>query len=183
MILTTEIGMILAVIFVLMLVKGSYAVIRFFLKLLKYGIIIYLLIFFKNLYSETGVRNNIITVRTPDIIDISDLDNTFSDYPSFNDQMDFYNPENQQRLKDKIEQIKQAQQNVASIGTYKDSIEQGLNRDVYSHLEDSTPMSGSNHNNLARPLRGIGPESEAYNNLLSSENDITPVPPAIIPVE
>lgn len=47
--------------------------IKWTMKILKYAILIYLMMFIKNLYSETYHDNDIITVSMPEIIDIEDL--------------------------------------------------------------------------------------------------------------
>jgi capsule polysaccharide export protein KpsE/RkpR len=71
-------------------------------KILKYGIVIYLLIYFKNLYSETFTDSAVITMRTPDIIGIREIQGTIDDSLPFAKQLDLFNLNNQEELKNHI---------------------------------------------------------------------------------
>lgn len=103
--------------------------IKIALKLLKYGLVLYLMIFIKNLYSENINSAEIITVRTPDIIDLDDVSEVEEEEPIiFAETMEFYSPENQAKLKKQMEIMRQLNSGngISTIESYRDSLEQGL---------------------------------------------------------
>jgi len=105
---------------------------KLFIKLIKYGLLICLLIFIKNTYSEGGadsaVDNKILTdVRSPELLDINDPMLQESDYlsadpefPIFSEQMEMIKDHNRDQSKKNTQQI--VQPNTAE--SYKKSLEQ-----------------------------------------------------------
>ena len=105
---------------------------KLFIKLIKYGFLICLLIFIKNIYSEGGadsaVDDKILTdMRSPELIDINDpvlqTDDYLSadpDLPIFSEQMEMLkNQDRQQNTKNSQQKNKPN-----SAESYKKSLEQ-----------------------------------------------------------
>lgn len=105
---------------------------KLFIKLIKYGFLICLLIFIKNIYSESGVDSavddKIVTdMRSPELIDINDpliQDNEYlssdSDLPIFSEQMEMLKNQDQQQNAKNLQQKTKSN----SAQSYKQSLEQ-----------------------------------------------------------
>lgn len=155
--------------------------IKIMLKLLKYGIVIYLLIFFKNLYSETFFHNPVITVQKPDIVGMQEIQTAIDEHSSFAEQMDFFGSDNQEQLENQIEAHKKLKQDSATIDSYKQSLELGINQPAAIDIEPALPGL-LNNKKERRQLRGVTPGFDSYNQN-NFQQDPLPVPPAIIELE
>lgn len=136
---------------------------KLFIKLIKYGFLICLLIFIKNIYSESGVDspvdNKILTdMRSPELIDINDpliQDNEYlssdSDLPIFSEQMEMLkNQERQQNIKN-LHQKNQPN----SAESYKKSLEQAGKLEqgalpTDQELLDNAPKNNADTNKIER---------------------------------
>lgn len=111
--------------------------IRMLFKLFKFSLIIYLMICFKNLYSETFSDNNVVTVGGPNIIDINDLDeleNTndrvydeeANQQTIFAEKLQHYSHNNQVKLKEKEKRLEEARKHIVTAEKYRELLEDGV---------------------------------------------------------
>lgn len=136
---------------------------KLFIKLIKYGFLICLLIFIKNIYSERGVdssvENKILTdMRSPELIDINDpliQDNEYlsgdSDLPIFSEQMEMLKNQDHQQNTKNLQQKPKSN----SAESYKKSLEQAgkFEQGVLptdQELLDNAPKNNADSNKIER---------------------------------
>lgn len=120
-------------------------------KVIIYGGIVLLLIYIKNIYSESLYNTPVVAASGPDIIDISDFEqnkniqepNIDQYTPLFAEQMDYYSHENQQKLKKKKELLEELRSLMTNTGSYKDTLKQGLRENSTQLLEELKQQEGA----------------------------------------
>lgn len=135
----------------IILIKGSWLATKVIFKVIIYGGIVLLLIYIKNLYSDSLYNAHVIAVSGPDIIDITELEkykttqetNADQYMPLFAEQMDFYSHENQEKLKKKRELLEEMKSIMTNSGSYKDTLKQGLRENSSKLLEELKQQDGA----------------------------------------
>lgn len=102
------------------------------------------MIIIKNLYGDTTITQSVITVSSPQIIDISDIDNESDDSTIFAEKMYQNNDANQQAMQQMSKKKPYTQEHVTAE-SYRKSLEYGLTeqdkqllKDYYEALADNS---------------------------------------------
>lgn len=115
--------------------------IKILFKILKYALILYFMVFIKNLYSETFEDKSIITVSMPNIIDIDDLEDNLDDTMIFAEKMYRNSDEYQQALAQQQQLQQQSKQKYITANSYRKSLEHGLTEEDSRLIQDYNSLN------------------------------------------